>query len=198
MDRTLAAAAVLAISVLSVAPVSAQTPAQPSTRARVWELGGKLSLAGLGIANNAPPDSVARVFESARQIGTSLGVDVPPLPERELDRAATQSKVEGYLLADAGARIANRLGGAYGADHAALFEVAVKSNLLLLLYTPGSPEGVDVATVLKKRGPDAGIPEALWQPLVAKIEARAPFDDVKEAVTALQSGMRKHLKTGAP
>lgn len=186
-------AVVLLCLVTLVAPALARPPQQQSTRARAWELGGKLSLAAIGLASPALPSTIQKVFASAKEIGAGLGVDVPALPERELDRTQTQSLVMKYLLADAGAPIAGKLGSTYGGDHSALFEVAVKSSLLLLFYTPGGPEGAEVATVIKKRAVDARLPEGLWQPLVAKIEARATFDEVKTAVTDLHNGVRRHL-----
>ena len=177
----------------AAAPALAQSPQQPSTRARAWELGGKLSLAAVGLASNALPSTVQKVFDSARELVKGLGVDVPLLPERELDRTQTQALVMKYLLADAGAPIAGHLGATYGGDHSALFEVSVKSTLLLLFYTPGGQEGAEVATVIRKSAVDARLPEGLWQPLVAKIEARASFDEVKVGITDLQNGVRRHL-----
>lgn len=174
------------------------SPPPASTRARSWELGGKLSLAAIALASPALPSTVQKVFAGARDIGSGLGVDVPALPERELDRSQTQGLVMKYLLADAGAPIAGKLGSTYGGDHAALFEVAVKSTLLLLFYSPGAPEGAEVVTVIRKRAVDARLPESLWQPLVAKIEAKASYDDVKAAVTDLHNAVRKHLSEEPP
>jgi len=188
---SLVAAIVAALAATAVA-APAQTPAR-STRERVWELGGKLSLAALGAANGAPAASVDRVFQSAKEIATSLGVDLPPLPERSLDKAKAQADVLGYLLRDAGAPIAEKLGSTYGADHAALFEVAVKSNLLLLLYSPGEQEGKTIADVIRRRAPDAKLPEQLWRDVPAKVAAGAYFDDVKTAVAKMQSDVRKFL-----
>jgi hypothetical protein len=186
----LAAAIVAALAAAAAAP--AQTP-EPSTRERVWELGGKLSLAALGAANGAPAASVDRVFQSAKQIGTSLGIDVPALPERSLDKSKANADALHYLLREAGAPIAEKLGSTYGADHSALFEVAIKSNLLLLLYNPGEQEGKTIAEVIRKRAPDAKLPEGLWHDVPAKIDAGAPFDDVKSAVAKMQSDVRKSL-----
>lgn len=185
------ACVILVLVSMSLSALASPPPA--STRARSWELGGKLSLAAIALASPALPSTVQKVFAGARDIGSGLGVDVPALPERELDRSQTQGLVMKYLLADAGAPIAGHLGATYGGDHSALFEVSVKSTLLLLFYTPGGPEGAEVATVIRKRAVDARLPEGLWQPLVAKIEARATFDEVKVGITDLQNGVRRHL-----
>ena len=186
----------VAVLVAAFAATAAAAPRQapaPSTRERVWELGGKLSLAALGAANGAPAASVDRVFQSAKEIGASLGVDVPPLPERSLDKSKASADALGYLLRQAGAPIAEKLGSTYGADHSALFEVAIKSNLLLLLYSPGEQEGKTIADVIRKRAPDARLREELWRDVPAKIAAGASFDDVKNAVAKMQSDVRKFL-----
>jgi hypothetical protein len=191
----LALAVVLAAACGASVQASAIQNGASSTRARVWDLGGKLSFAAIGAASGAPRASVDKVFESAKQLGASLGVDVPPIPELPLSKADANDKVLGYLLNDAGAPIAEKLGSTYGADHAALFEVAVKSNLLLLLYAPGEDIGPRIAEVLKRRAPDAKLPETLWRDVPAKIEAHAPYDDVKDAVVKMQGDVRQFLKT---
>ena len=184
------AALFAALALLSVT-VGAQTE---STRARVWELGGKLSLAAVAAANNLPKPTVDKVFASAQEIAASLGVEVPPLPERKLDRAEARAATLAYLLRDVGAPVASRLSSTYGPDHAALFEVAVKSNLLLLLYGPGEPESKTIADLIRKRAPDARLPEALWSDLPAKIDARATYDDIKAAIQKMQGDVRHYLR----
>src|SRR6185369_7082953 len=98
-----------------------------------------------------PKASVDKVFQNAAAIGTSLGVTVPPLPDLPLNREQAKAALVDYILTKAGAPIAEALGKSYGGDHSALFEVSVKSNLLLLLYAPGDAIGTSVATVLRKR-----------------------------------------------
>ena len=189
----LLAAFVAALAATAVAAPAQAPAAAASTRERVWELGGKLSFAALGAANGAPAASVDRVFQSAKELAAGLGVDIPPLPERSLDVAKAQADALGYLLKDAGAPVAQKLGSTYGADHSALFEVAVKSNLLLMLYSPGEQEGKTIADLIRRRAPDAKLPEELWRDVPTKIAAGAYFDDVKSAVAKMQSDVRKFL-----
>jgi hypothetical protein len=191
LNRTTALFAALVLVTLSI-PSAAQTP---STRARVWELGGKLSLAAIAAANNMPKPTVDKVYDSARELGASLGVEVPPLPERKLDRAEAQADALGYLLRDAGVPIAGRLGSAFGADHAALFEIAMKSNLLLLFYAPGEQQSLTIADLVRKRAPDARLPEALWRDVPSRVEGRARYEDVKAAVQKMQGDVRRHLRS---
>src|SRR3954463_1001596 len=150
----------IAAIALAVPACEAQTPAG-STRARAWDLGAKLSFAAIGAYEGAPKASVDKVFASAAALGSGLGVTVPALPDLPLNRDQAKAQVIDYILKTAGAPIAESLGKSYGADHAALFEVSVKSSLLLLLYAPGEEIGNSVAGVLRKRAPDARIPDAL-------------------------------------
>lgn len=193
------AAMLLACSLLLALPAATQTASaqtgELSTRARVWELGGKLSFAALGKANGAPREAVEHVFASAQQLASQLGVDVPPLPDLPLNRSDANAVVLNYLLNDAGSPIAATLGRTYGADHAALFEVSVKSSLLLLLYSPGEQIGQQIAEVIRKRAPDAKLPEQLWHDVTARIDAQATYDQVKDAVATMQSDVRRYLKS---
>lgn len=186
-------AATLVLLLASTASAGQPPQATTSTRERVWELGGRLSLAAIAAANGAPAAAVNKVYQSAQELGTGLGVEVPPLPERVLDKAKSNADARAYLLRDAGATIAGKLGAAYGADHSALFEVAVKSNLLLLLYLPGDQDSMTIADVIKRRAADARLPEEVWRDLVAKIEGRATFDVVKDAVTKMHGDVRRLL-----
>jgi hypothetical protein len=192
----LTVAIAVAVAALAAVPApAAPQAAEPSTRARVWELGGKLSLAAVAAANAMPKPTVDKVFADAQKLGASLGVDVPALPERKLDRAEAQADALGYLLRDAGSPVAGRLGTTYGPDHAALFEIAVKTNLLLMFYSPGDTQSTTIAELVRKRAPDARLPDALWRDLPAKIEARASYDVVKAAVQKLHGDVRRHLRT---
>ena len=193
--RTVRIALLIVVASLAALPApAAPQAAESSTRSRVWELGGKLSLAAVAAANAMPRPTVDKVFASAKEIGASLGVDVPPLPERKLDRAEAQADALGYVLRDAGSPIASRLGSTYGADHAALFEIAVKTNLLLMFYAPGDAQSKTIADLVRKRAADARLPEELWRDLPARIDARASFDVVKAAVQKMHGDVRRHLR----
>ena len=182
-----------AMLVLLSASATPAAQATTSTRERVWELGGRLSLAAIAAANGAPVAAVDKVYQSAKDLAAGLGVEVPPLPERVLDKSKANADALAYLLREAGASIAGKLGSTYGPDHSAIFEVAVKSNLLLLLYAPGEQEAITIADVIRKRAPDARLPEELWRDVVAKVEGRATFDVVKNAVTKMHGDVRRFL-----
>ena len=64
-----------------------------------------------------------------------------------------------------------------------MFEVALKSNILLLLYTPESTAGNSIAAAISQAAPQAKLPAEFWQPLVDALDKRqAPQADVRAAV----------------
>ena len=73
--------------------------------------------------------------------------------------------------------------------------MSLKSNTLLLFYGPGDKTGQVVAKVIRSNAKVGGLPEKLWMPVVNKIESSASFDDVKDAVMAMQKDVGDHLKS---
>ena len=98
---------------------------------------------------------------------------------------------------DAGKSIIGKVKEKYGQEHADLFEMSLKSNLLLLMYGPGEKEGKAITNVIKRNGERAHVPANLWQPVVDKVETGESFDDVKAAVFKMQEDVRHHLDTAA-
>ena len=102
-----------------------------------WLLGSNLSLAALANDRAADAEKVADWFDKSQRLAKLLGTTVADLPPRpaagQVDPQADRA-IE-YLF-DQGQAIGRHLAAQYGDDHAALFELAVKSNILLVLYQP--------------------------------------------------------------
>jgi hypothetical protein len=110
----------------------------------------------------------------------------PPVPSPALSYLFTQ-----------GQDIGRELARDHGADQAALFEVAVKSNLLLVLYRPGSPTSDAIASAIEQAGPRAKLPNTMWQPLLDTLAARASLADVRKGVYKLHEEADKFLDAPA-
>lgn len=63
------------------------------------------------------------------------------------------------------------LAAKYGGDAASLFEVSMKSNLLILLYQPGQDRGI--GEVIKIRCEEIELPKDLWRQVVDAIDSKA-------------------------
>jgi hypothetical protein len=102
-----------------------------------------------------------------------------------------------YLLTE-GQAIGRELMAKFGPDHAALFEVAVKSNVLLVVYQPDAPIVEKIALSIGQAGRTAELPATLWQPLLDALAAKESVADVRQAVDKLHDATTKYLDKSAP
>ena len=123
-----------------IAPAAPVTPAIPAasnpasnTRRVAWLLGAKLSLAALSNDRGGNADEVAKWFGQSQSLAKSLGTHVDPLPAAT---SAGPSNAGVDFVFTQGQRIGNDLATRYDASHAALFELAAKSSILIALYEP--------------------------------------------------------------
>jgi hypothetical protein len=92
-----------------------------------------------------------------------------------------------------GQQVGRELTEKHGADHAALVEVAVKSNLLRVLYSPGSAAAEAISTAISQAAPRAELAPHLWQPLVDMVAAKADAAEVRKAVQKFHTDVEQHL-----
>jgi hypothetical protein len=161
-----------------------------------WLLGSNLSLAALANDRAAAADKVADWFDKSQRLARLLDTTVADLPPRpaadQVDPNADQAME--YLF-DQGQTIGRRLATQFGDDHAALFELAVKSNILLVRYQPGAPVVKSLSASIRQAGERAEIPAELWQPLLKLLDDGAPAKDVREAVFRLHDDVDRFLST---
>jgi hypothetical protein len=175
-------------------PAATDVQQPPNTRRAAWELGSKLSIVALatdrGITENVP--AWAKQATAAAKV---LGVQLARLPDRpaasDADDLASK-QVLNYLFVQ-GQAIGATLAKNHGPDHAALLEVAVKSNLLILLYQPGSSTTETISTAIAQAAPRAKLPSELWQPLVDSLKKGAPLADVRAAVRQFHADVDQFL-----
>ncbi len=186
-----------------VKPVSATvdvTPrtVSPKTRRAVWILGSRLSLAALAHDRGLAVNSVPTWLDDAHSACKLLETSVPELPEPAAasDTAPASRQVVDYLLAQ-GQRIGLDLSRRYGPGQSALFEVALKSNILLLLYSPGSNASNSISAAISRAAPAANLPAELWKPLVDLIDKKSSPADVQAAVRQMHSDVDRYLANEA-
>src|SRR6476620_314712 len=105
-----------------------------SALAQSWTLGSKLGLAGALQAQGGDQGLIDRQFAAASAAGSSLGIKLPPLPAASGTRVDRTAVALTYLLRQTGEPIGEILARSYGTEHAATFEVALKSSILLMMY----------------------------------------------------------------
>ena len=193
---TVVAAALASASPAAAQPAPTGQPAPAgNTRQVAWDLGTDLGLAAVGHASGAPKASVTAVMAKAKTLAATIPVDVPELPAKTGDKAKDSAASIQYLITQAGEPIGKALRARHDVAHVALFEMAAKSQLLLLLYAPGDSLGESLVSVIKRNAPRASLPDNLWMPVADKVQAGAPFAEVKAAVTRMHADVSKHLAT---
>ena len=143
-------------------------------------------------------NSVPTWLDEAHSACKVLGTTVPELPEPAAvgDTSLASRQVIDYLLAQ-GQRIGRELAKQYGPEQAALFEVALKSNILLLLYSPGSDATNSITAAITRAAPQAKLPDVLWSPLVDRMNKKASLEDVRTAVRQMHSDVDGYLANAA-
>lgn len=167
-----------------------------ATRYLAWELGSKVSLAALGYGQGASADAVDRIVARVRPVAEFFGATVPAFPPRTGEKAHDAAGILYYLLNTLIDSVGYRIEAKYPNDHALLFQIAMKSNILLLMYSPDDDTGRTIATVIRDQAARAGIPYNVWRPVVTAIEQGLPFSDVKAAVITMHEQMTEFLGPG--
>lgn len=161
-----------------VALAGAQAPAISKKRL-AWELGSALSLAGVLHAQDFEKAIVDRRFAAASGAASALGIKLPGLPAKTGDKINNSAVVLHYLLGSTGGPIGKILQENLGAEHAAIFEIALKSNILLLMYGPGESTTNTIANVIRTRRTAANIPNVITDTLLKLIDRQATYAEVK-------------------
>lgn len=158
------------------APASAQADSKLS---RAWVLGSKLSVAA-ALQSQGEPALAVRQFNIASATAAGFGIKLPALPARTGNKIEDSASALNYLLNQTGGPIGSILMKNFGAEHAAVFEVALKSNILLIMYGPDESTTKTIAGVMRSRTTQARFLSGLTAPLLALIDRQAAFDHVKK------------------
>ncbi len=154
------------------------------TALAAWRMGSDWSMAAALQAKGRDVESYGEWLEQAREGARLLGVELPELPTYDVDSDRLAGNLT-FLLEEAGPRLAGELRELHGADHAALVELATKTHVLLLSYTPNSTRLDPVIAAIRHAAESSGLPESVWRELVDLLTARAEFKQVKAAVFQL-------------
>lgn len=168
----------------SEAPAAAPPEATASQRLLLWQAAGKWSLAAAMSAKQLPAERYEPTLAEAAEAADELGLTLPPLPQTVGDQspeAAAIDALSGAPTAAFAAAVAER----YGHAAASLTELAVRSNLLLLTYSPRRGNVAEQAKQFAAVAEASGLPRDAWAPLAQLLDAGADYVDVRTAIFAL-------------
>jgi len=160
-------------------------------KAAAWRIGDQLSLAGLLYAQGGEEENVKELIDSIKPLTDSMKIEIKPFPPRGETPVETYAAVIQYLIKGDGAEIGRQMAAQFGKNVGLLFEISVKSNLLILLYEPDDDQGL--GGVIQARANEAGLPNNLWLDVVNAVNAKAPKDEVKSAVFKMHDDVAAYL-----
>ena len=98
----------------------------------------------------------------------------------------------GYILREGGPAVLRQIETLYP-KYASLFELAIKSNLPLIIYVPGDELTASLIEGIEEAGKDSGIPSRLWVPLVTDMKRGVSYSDIKTRVLNLHESIQNWL-----
>lgn len=152
-----------------------------------------MSLAAIAHGEGVAKSAVDNMFTKAKANGKKFGVVIPDLPVNTTDKIANKAAALSYLLGKVGNPMGGILRKDYDEEHALLFEISLKSNVLLMMYGPGESTTETIANVIKTRSERIGLPPQLTANLLKLIAAKADYAKIKPAVFKMHSDVAKHL-----
>lgn len=181
-----------AVLFLAASAASAQSAPESSVaKAAAWRIGDHLSLAGLLYAQGGEQQNVDELISSVKPLTDAMDIQIKPFPPRVGSAVETYADVIQYLIKGDGAEIGRQIEKGFGKEAGALFEIAVKTNLMILLYEPGNDQGM--ADVIRTRCTEIGLPGNLWLDLVNAVNSKASKEEVKDAVFRMHDNVAAYL-----
>lgn len=160
-----------------------------NTRHVAWLYGAKLGLAELADLDGATPQEVAAWDVEVERLSKELGVGRPASVRETADTAARVAD-----LIQAAGSIGGELAIRHGADHAALFEIAVKTNALLVVADERPDLAGPVAAAIRDAAGRARLPEYVWGEVAGALERDPTADSASEAVMKLHRRVESYLR----
>lgn len=159
-------------------------------------LGDKISLAALLSKQGPKAEITGKYLLQGKKVAELLGVKFTPFARPGGDSAQADAAMVHYLIEGDGAQIGVALGKKYDASHGSLFEIAVKSNLLLLLYAPGDSMSTMIAESIESRSKILALPPELWSDLVSKVANKGTQEEVSSAVFVMHKSIANYYVPG--
>lgn len=172
------------LEVPDLAATTAVPAATPAQRLLIWQAAGKWSLAAAMNAKQLPAERYEPIRNEANAAAAELGVTLPPLPPPKSDQTPEQAVIEslnGELAANIVAAASDRFGPTAGA----LADLAIRSNLLLLTYSPRRDDADAQAADFTAAAKAAELPHDVWEPLAKLLGDRGEYIAVRTAVFEL-------------
>jgi hypothetical protein len=157
-----------------------------------WAFGRQLSQAIVLTDANASAASIQAAWAQAQSSATRLKLEPISLPRVTGDRNRDTVTLLEYLLQGQGANYTNHLRTVHGEDAANFYELAVKSQVLVMLYSPGDPLTSSLIERIEELSKMLSLPPKQVDPLLKAVRSGQSYDMVKKAVATFHQQVADH------
>lgn len=188
------------VSVLCGTAFGAQDTAptkQASRDESCWMLGVRLSEASMLAAVREPLAVVRTKLDSATALAKSARIVLPSYPALKGDAWADSRSIMKYGLTEGRAAIAASLQPSARGRALALYDIALRSGLLLTVYGSAGQEGQGFVMFVENNAAIAGLPAELWNPFVSAARSLKSYEELRDQVVAFQGLGQIYLATGS-
>ncbi|WP_428307474.1 hypothetical protein [Lacipirellula sp.] len=177
-------------------PTAAAPAATPTERLAVWQAAQKWSFAAAMYAKQLPAERYEATLAEAAAAAVSVGVELPPLP-KAVDGASPEQAVVAALQGEPAAAVIASATERFGPAAGGLANVAIRSNLLLLSYSPRRGDTAIQAGDFAAAAEASALPAEAWQPLVTLLESGGEYVAVRSAIFAFHRQVDELLSQAA-
>lgn len=163
------------------------------TALATWRMSSRWSLAAAIYAKGQPVESYRDLLDQATYAAGLIDMELPQFPTAASEEL--QKFVASYLLHEGSEQFADELRGEYPIEYAALAEFAIRTNALLLIYTPKSNQLDSVVESIRTAVTNSGLPAEYWEKLIGMLDRREPFADVKAEILAMHASICDYLSS---
>lgn len=164
-------------------PVTDAPAATPAERLAVWQAAQKWSFAAAMFAKQLPAERYEATLAEAAAAAVSVGVELPPLPT-PADEESPEQAVVAALQGEPAAGIVASATARFGPAAGGLANVAIRSNLLLLSYSPRRSDVALQSSEFMAAAEASGIPAETWKPLADLLNSGGEYVAVRSAIFA--------------
>jgi hypothetical protein len=161
------------------------------TALATWRMSSRWSLAAAIYAKGQPVESYRDLLDQATYAASLIDMQLPQFPTAASNEI--QKFVASYLLHEGSEQFADELRGDYPVEYSSLAEFAIRSNALLLIYTPKSQQLDSVVESIRTSAINSGLPAEYWEKLIGMLDRREPFADVKGEILAMHASIGDYL-----
>jgi hypothetical protein len=184
---------------IAMPPASEPSHAEATAPQRLllWQAASKWSLAAAMFAKQLPVERYEPILNEANVTAAELDLTLPPFPSGVPEQQTEQVVIAALTDATAADFIA-AVTERYGSSAGSLVELAIRSNFLLLTYSPRRDDLAAQAAEFTAAAEASGLPRDAWAPVAKLVQNGGEYVAVRSAIFELHRAVEKLLAATSP